>query len=61
MFMRDVAPASYDNVIAIFSRVRIHPRIAHAARQWLAIIAMVANGLGIPWCRGPLRARWCRV
>lgn len=47
MFSRDVAPANYDNVIAIFSRAGIHPRIAHAARQWLTIIAMVANGLGI--------------
>lgn len=47
MFSRDVAPANYDNVIAIFSRAGIHPRIANAARQWLTIIAMVANGLGI--------------
>ena len=47
MFSRDVAPANYDNVIAIFSRAGIHPQISHAARQWLTIIAMVANGLGI--------------
>jgi len=47
MFSRDVAPANYDNVIAIFSRAGIHPKIAHAARQWLTSIAMVANGLGI--------------
>ncbi len=47
MFSRDVAPANYDNVIAIFSRAGIHPKIAHAARQWLTIVAMVANGLGI--------------
>lgn len=47
MFSRDVAPANYDNVIAIFSRAGIHPRIAHAARQWLTIVAMVANGLGV--------------
>ena len=46
MFSRDVAPANYDNVIAIFSRAGIHPKIAHAARQWLTIVAMVANGLG---------------
>ena len=47
MFSRDVAPANYDNVIAIFSRAGIHPRLAHAARQWLTIVAMVANGLGV--------------
>ncbi|MNW11980.1 LysR substrate binding domain protein [compost metagenome] len=33
MFSRDVTPANYDNVIAIFSRADIHPRVAHAARQ----------------------------
>lgn len=47
MFSRDVAPANYDTVIAIFSRAGIHPKIAHATRQWLTIVAMVANGLGI--------------
>ena len=47
MFSRTVAPANYDNVIAIFSRAGIHPQTAHAARQWLTIVAMVANGLGV--------------
>jgi DNA-binding transcriptional LysR family regulator len=47
MFSRDVAPANYDNVIAIFSRAGIHPKTIHAARQWLTIVAMVANGLGV--------------
>lgn len=47
MFSREVSPANYDNVIAIFSRVGIHPRTVHAARQWLTIVAMVAHGLGI--------------
>ncbi len=47
MFSREVSPANYDNVIAIFSRIGIHPRTVHAARQWLTIVAMVAHGLGI--------------
>jgi DNA-binding transcriptional LysR family regulator len=47
MFSREVSPANYDNVIAIFSRAGIHPRTVHAARQWLTIVAMVAHGLGI--------------
>jgi DNA-binding transcriptional LysR family regulator len=47
MFSRDVAPANHDNVIAIFSRARIYPKTIHAARQWLTIVAMVANGLGV--------------
>jgi DNA-binding transcriptional LysR family regulator len=47
MFSRDVAPANHDSVIAIFSRAGIHPQTVHAARQWLTVVAMVANGLGI--------------
>jgi DNA-binding transcriptional LysR family regulator len=47
MFSREVSPANYDNVIAIFSRAGIHPRTVHAARQWLTIVAMVAQGLGV--------------
>jgi len=47
MFSREVSPANYDNVIAIFNRAGIHPRTVHAARQWLTIVAMVAHGLGI--------------
>lgn len=47
MFSRDVAPANHDNVIAIFSRAGIQPQTVHAARQWLTIVAMVANGLGV--------------
>lgn len=54
MFSREVAPANYDNVIAVFSGAGIHPRTAHAARQWLTVIAMVANGLGVSLVPGSL-------
>jgi DNA-binding transcriptional LysR family regulator len=47
MFSRDVAPANHDNVIATFSRAGIHPRTCHAARQWLTVVALVANGVGV--------------
>ena len=47
MFSREVAPANHDNVIAIFAKFGIHPTTVHAARQWLTIIAMVANGFGV--------------
>jgi len=47
MFTREVAPANHDNVLAVFSQAGIHPRLVHAARQWLTVIAMVAHGLGI--------------
>ncbi|MCO5120574.1 MAG: LysR family transcriptional regulator [Burkholderiaceae bacterium] len=47
MFAREVAPANHDNVLAVFSQAGIHPRLVHAARQWLTVIAMVAHGLGV--------------
>lgn len=47
MFSRDVAPANHDNVIAIFSHAGIHPKTLHAAKQWLTVVAMVSQGLGI--------------
>jgi len=47
MFTREVAPANHDNVLAVFSQAGIHPKLVHAARQWLTVVAMVAHGLGI--------------
>lgn len=47
MFARDVAPANYDNVIAVFDRAGLHPRTSHATRTWQTIVAIVASGLGI--------------
>lgn len=47
MFTREVAPANHDNLVAVFSRAGIQPKLVHAARQWLTVIAMVAHGLGI--------------
>lgn len=54
MFARDVAPANHDNVLAVFSRAGIEPRLVHAARQWLTVIALVAQGLGIALVPGRL-------
>ena len=47
MFAREVAPGNHDNVVAVFSQAGVHPKLVHAARQWLTVVAMVANGLGI--------------
>lgn len=47
MFTREVAPANHDNVVAVLSRAGVHPRTRHAARQWLSIVALVANGMGV--------------
>lgn len=60
MFARDVAPANYDNVIAVFNRAGIHPRTRHAARQWLTVIAMVAAGLGVALVPASLAAAGIR-
>lgn len=47
MFSRQSAPANHDNLIAIFSRAGIHPKIVHSARVWLTIVSMVGEGLGV--------------
>ena len=47
MFVRDVSPANYDNVIACLHQAGIHPRTSHAVRQWLTVIALVAIGQGV--------------
>lgn len=73
MFARDVAPANYDNVIGICVQAGFAPQTRYAARQWLTIVALVANGLGVSLvpasiqrtriagaCFVPLRARNAR-
>jgi DNA-binding transcriptional LysR family regulator len=47
MFVRDISPANYDNVIAICREAGFEPQTRYAARQWLTIVALVANGLGV--------------
>lgn len=47
MFARDVSPANYDNVIACMHQAGIHPRMSHAARQWLTVVALVSSGCGV--------------
>ncbi|MCW5235335.1 LysR family transcriptional regulator [Verminephrobacter eiseniae] len=47
MFSRAVAPANHDNVIALFQRAGIHPRILHATRQWLTVLTLVALRMGV--------------
>lgn len=47
MFAREISPANYDNVIAICRQAGFEPRTRYAARQWLTITALVANGMGV--------------
>jgi DNA-binding transcriptional LysR family regulator len=47
MFSRDVARDNHDNVMSILRSAGVSPRTHHAARQWLTMIAMVANNMGV--------------
>jgi DNA-binding transcriptional LysR family regulator len=47
MLSRAAAPARHDDVIASFSRAGIHPQIAHRARSWITVMAMVAQDGGM--------------
>ena len=47
MFSREVAPDNHDNVLSVLTYAGITPRLAHAARQWLTVVAMVANDMGV--------------
>jgi DNA-binding transcriptional LysR family regulator len=47
MFVRDISPTNYDNVIAICRQAGFEPQTRYAARQWLTIVALVAKGLGV--------------
>lgn len=47
MFVREISPANYDNVIAVCRQAGFEPQTRFAARQWLTIVALVANGLGV--------------
>jgi DNA-binding transcriptional LysR family regulator len=47
MFMREISPANYDNVVGVCRQAGFEPEIRFAARQWLTIVALVANGLGV--------------
>lgn len=47
MFAREISPANYDNVIGVCRQAGFEPQTRFAARQWLTIVALVANGLGV--------------
>jgi DNA-binding transcriptional LysR family regulator len=47
MLSRAAAPARHDDVIASFSQAGIHPQIAHRARSWITVVAMVAQDGGV--------------
>lgn len=47
MLSRAAAPARHDDVIASFSHAGIHPQIAHRARSWITVVALVARDGGV--------------
>lgn len=47
MFVREFSPTNYDNVIAMCRQAGFEPDTHYAIRQWLTIVALVANGLGV--------------
>ena len=47
MLSRAASPARHDEVIASFNQAGIHPQIAHRARSWITIVAMVARDGGV--------------
>jgi len=54
MFAREAAPANYDNVIAICTKFGFNPKTQHAVRQWLTVVALVAQGLGVALVPGSM-------
>lgn len=47
MFVRELSPYNYDNVISACAKAGFHPSMRYAARQWLTVSALVASGLGV--------------
>jgi DNA-binding transcriptional LysR family regulator len=47
IFRREGSPRLYDRFVAFCADAGFEPIIRHAVRQWLTIIALVAEGLGV--------------
>ncbi|AQV99149.1 LysR family transcriptional regulator (plasmid) [Cupriavidus necator] len=47
MFDHDIGPLNYQTISSIFHQAGVHPRLAHRARGWLTMMAMVAGGCGL--------------
>lgn len=47
MFVRELSPYNYDNVISACASAGFYPKMRFAARQWLTVSALVASGLGV--------------
>ncbi len=47
MFVRELSPYNYDNVINSCMEAGFYPNMRFAARQWLTVSALVGAGLGV--------------
>ena len=47
MFSRSLASHYHDRIMSLFRMVDVEPRVRHEVSQWLTIVAMVANGMGV--------------
>ncbi|MCC5810159.1 MAG: LysR family transcriptional regulator [Ectothiorhodospiraceae bacterium] len=47
MFSRSLAAHYHDRIMSLFRMVGAEPLVRHEVSQWLTIVAMVANGMGV--------------
>lgn len=47
MFVRELSPYNYDNVINSCAAAGFYPKMRFAARQWLTVSALVGAGFGV--------------
>tara|TARA_R110002095_G_scaffold209432_1_gene195964 strand:+ start:708 stop:1589 length:882 start_codon:yes stop_codon:yes gene_type:complete len=47
MFTRSLAPHYYDRLVSLFHIADMEPTIRHEVSQWLTIVALVSQGMGV--------------
>ncbi|WP_242127345.1 LysR family transcriptional regulator [Sphingobium sp. Sx8-8] len=57
IFRREGAPRLYDRIVSLCLEAGFEPIIRHAVRQWLTIVALVSEGIGVSLV--PARMRQC--
>ncbi|PCF94736.1 LysR family transcriptional regulator [Vreelandella nigrificans] len=46
-FRRDLSPHYYDRIMGLFHVADLTPNVTHEVSQWLTVIALVANSMGV--------------
>lgn len=47
MFSRNLAPHYYDRILSLFRVTDLEPMIKHEVSQWLTIVTLIAQGMGV--------------